>query len=1459
MTSAQVKQSPRLALFTAFFFLANCTPTSTAAELFETLMRLLYDLSFPFSIYVPGSTMFPWDTFKYLRRFWTYNADKLTVQLPTAYVVAGLVVCNLLYMVYLVMFYLDKRSTSRPNVILYRIMNTHVFWSSGPLLIPYTSIMFEYIMCNERDVNCNTIAVHPVEFTFFMVLIVAQNLLALVHKVSVFDWSPFSSLPAAKIHSRVCLIATPVRSAITILFGLLSESRNREVSYLLVILCIVYQTVLSATFWYEQPFHKRLTNQLFVWIYATAGMASLSVLFAIATEGSGDVVCVGLFAFGTLMLVPAVISVSRWRLQLVEGAQLGALRRATDVELRIRCEMEKLVRVKQAREQGEVEGKGIDTREIDALFATFSGQLRNSFKVNLLWASYVFIFKNNKFLAMQRIRQILDHSPMLFDIMPMQIRIRVFAELSSGEEIDAGLVSFEEQQRLQRFTMACMSNTIALQVHFWGALLSDEYTLQSLERLTAQILDQSEAARTSLQRMIALNPKSALYRRLYSQFLLNVVNDEIGAKRQLKRAQDLDQETDATVSLTDARNCIMVVSGEKRELGVILEANDQTCQVFQISYEDIVGKKLSFLMARCFVSVHNGFLLRYIDSKTTTTNTNQYRKAMLMKTVTGFLFEADLQVREYANFTLEPSIAFFGLIMPLPLRMFSIVHKRDLIIWDISRTYFQFFNSDMQKLRNLELSICTDVPCFKAKKGEIAAAVADGQSWSCEIEYEHAEMKQTIVLTVTEVQYASDFYHVLLKTQEEVKRSSLDRDRMSEGDSTDVDENAYNDKDDDETEDEEHGGQPSRKVRLGVSIPSTPEVNTSESESDRSEDSDKGPVRSSTSSAKSGNLLRMGLARANTTIETSLRHLLLWILCLQLVLAIMGVSVEVLWSGLTVGRYDATLDILSAPVQTGTQTAIYSAYLFQHLINGTLFDTPEAREKEELRLRRDLSHFVEHLDEFRARLFTYTDRLSLAERMALSNAKVDLVNYDGVELPLSVIETVHQYSVAMSMILNKNLTDLAQDPRPLNFLLSNRRSNITATWDALCKTVLDNQDSNSKDVQRIEFAFMLAAVLLVVVVICAVILPAIFTHCNETTSVYRLFEQIEVGNLRDLYSQCLQRLADLEGGSDQLSNNIELQDLMEVIASKRQSSSAILNRASKLNVDVYRVLTHDASRRFSLILFFTLVYFVGYYVWWVNLYHHLFESIDYRVYYGVMRTYYTRSLTFNALQYNNDTAEFTMDLDHSRDLELVAWKIEHALYYGHPDLNIRSDIRSMDGGVEILTEPLCKQAEKMIDAMEHSDYLRPLIGECPTEFNGVLSRSTHEANVAFATLLQDVRRLMLTDRQSFTPLLPKLLALKHLADDYLPLANEYLNLFLRESFTAGFVQAYSVRQGGTAAYILLFICLFVLVYVPLIRAMNKTLRQTRNLLMIIPADIVDGSKTLRDMMRIIALKMIQSQ
>jgi PAS domain S-box-containing protein len=721
--NSRVQQSLQQATYSAFFCLSG-NKQSKLVEYCEALIRFVVDLSFPLTVWVKDGNMFPMSDFHYVREGWMYQTSRM-LQEVTAYAITLSVYFNVAYFLYLVRFYKNKRTSNKPAPALAHLYDIHVSYTTGPFKLFYFCMVLRYMQCDGQGYCSKSTVLQPGPFAYFSISLLVHFIFTLFFKGSVYDWNPLTQLPGGAAHSRCVVASTVVRFAVALVFGILGGDQNELTSYCLITLCLVYHCGLALFYLHELPYHAMFMNQLHVSIYGVCFMASLSVLFRLFAGAEGEIACLGMFLVGSFLSVPVAFVAAKWRLKYAIKKPIAMLRHQTDIELRLRHELYKKINSRRLKQSTTETGSASQAQEdiLREVYQSHGKQHKSSFKINSIWASYVFLFNYNKFLAMQTLRQTLKSSPFFFDIVPIQIRLRYVSECSSAEEVEAGLISYEEQQRLERYAIECMYKCLVTQARFWATLIADEYNLDKLEVLSSDINDYGESARDSLQRILLLSPKSPFFRRLYSQFLSGVVNDEAGAKRQLNRAVELESEEDSHKNLTDSNNCIIIISGERETLGQILEANNKTCEAFGVSSEDIIGRKVNMLMARPFVAGHNARLIRYIEEKAVLSTVN--RSGLMAKGSDGFVFETDLQVREYANFTLDPSIAFFGALKILPFRAFCLVKKSDLVVWDLSKIYSQIFKPDIQRLAEYEHKITTDIPEFEGEIAQIEAAMEE--------------------------------------------------------------------------------------------------------------------------------------------------------------------------------------------------------------------------------------------------------------------------------------------------------------------------------------------------------------------------------------------------------------------------------------------------------------------------------------------------------------------------------------------------------------------------------------------------------------------------------------------------------------------------------------------------------------------------------------------------------------
>jgi hypothetical protein len=260
----RAEYSVKIATFTAFYCLAaNFKLTPLQVQL-DILCRLLLDVSFPFSVYVPNSTVFPMPFMRMIREFWTYQDDMIAGQI-TAYFVSFLVFSNFLYLGYLIYFYLDKRANELPHLTILNAMQKHMYYSSGPLAIPYICIMLNYVSCNRTQVTCTIMSASNGETAYFVIASLIHCCFVLVYETSIYEWSPLSNVPGAKAHHRATFLSSIFRCLSALIFGIFDNTTQFEVQMVLVIYCMIYNSLNALWHWYEYPYYNYLDEQCLHW------------------------------------------------------------------------------------------------------------------------------------------------------------------------------------------------------------------------------------------------------------------------------------------------------------------------------------------------------------------------------------------------------------------------------------------------------------------------------------------------------------------------------------------------------------------------------------------------------------------------------------------------------------------------------------------------------------------------------------------------------------------------------------------------------------------------------------------------------------------------------------------------------------------------------------------------------------------------------------------------------------------------------------------------------------------------------------------------------------------------------------------------------------------------------------------------------------------------------------------
>jgi hypothetical protein len=571
----------------------------------------------------------------------------------------------------------------------------------------------------------------------------------------------------------------------------------------------------------------------------------------------------------------------------------------------------------------------------------------------------------------------------------------------------------------------------------------------------------------------------------------------------------------------------------------------------------------------------------------------------------------------------------------------------------------------------------------------------------------------------------------------------------------------------------------------------------------------------------------------------------------------MGIAVQLLWSGLTINRYQASLELLTVPLRTGTTVGYYSSQMFDHLFRGSFFNTANSSLHEEERIRQSLTDMRTKLTSLRTIVFNARKGLSQDELGRITKSEFLIKDFEGQDKKVNFLEAVHLYNMAYTIVLSSNLTELQSDRRVLDFLESNRYSDIPIVWGDACNNILDIQAESADRVQLIEFAFMVSAIALSALVLLGIFLPSVFYTLKQKKEVFILFERMEIGNLKDTIAQCKTRLCELEG-VEQTTNNLDVQDALEMANGSKKAAKMMTDKGdkvtvkptSKLKISAGRVCVNIEVLKMAALVVVTTGYFAGFYLWWLNARATLFDDIDNRVLLSRNRNWYSNKLVQSISGWDNVTNTVKVDMQGAEAFENLIWTVTNALYYGNPEMNITTDIRVMEGGEAMFSGNVCDMfRQKKTQVYSQTP--------CEDFYNSVMTRGGYEVYISYIALAEDLRRTYASE--GVDAAMSRIRELKIFGDTWIPAFSQVFDDWLFSVFLNGFTNASTIRTIGTVIYVFVCTLLGGFIYYPMIRSINLDMQITRNLLTIIPTEILESSEALKEQVRVIALRLIQNQ
>ena len=281
----------------------------------------------------------------------------------------------------------------------------------------------------------------------------------------------------------------------------------------------------------------------------------------------------------------------------------------------------------------------IISNDANQLLISFAGKMyveglskfQKSTSLRIAYAFFLLEKMSNKNMAIAEFVIAEKHSPPVdeqFIIYRYKKMIEdEYSDLQGDSGQDAGgnldvvsLLAFDNHYRQCRLQI---EKAASLHMEFWTTLTEDHPDLAKLSKSGSRINTTIMAVEEHWSKMQKLNPNTTKGIKLYSDFLINVLNDDEGGRELMSRARDTSY---VKATITDTNNlsnpmtfapdgtACVIAGSEKGKVGEILNINMGVCRIFGYSKAEIVGKNVEILMPQMYAKEHSKILMNCVNS-----------------------------------------------------------------------------------------------------------------------------------------------------------------------------------------------------------------------------------------------------------------------------------------------------------------------------------------------------------------------------------------------------------------------------------------------------------------------------------------------------------------------------------------------------------------------------------------------------------------------------------------------------------------------------------------------------------------------------------------------------------------------------------------------------------------------------------------------------------------------------
>lgn len=248
----------------------------------------------------------------------------------------------------------------------------------------------------------------------------------------------------------------------------------------------------------------------------------------------------------------------------------------------------------------------------------------------LLHAYIMFSRLNSKWKAIYELEAIMAvECPMIIKISAVRLMSMIEHETKEFEihsaqnlGIDAIKILYRQQfyQELKElFGKGCETHLL-----FWQELTDKKPSAEKLQMLGFEIAKSNDLI-SGLMRDSNNNETNQSLRvlQIYGEYLKLVSNESEDSKRILQRAGNIAQSLAVSIqfdndkklrNIENANPSIMIVSGDYKTMGTILQTNNETLKILERKKDKVIGESVELIMPKIYADFHDYWMKRYFET-----------------------------------------------------------------------------------------------------------------------------------------------------------------------------------------------------------------------------------------------------------------------------------------------------------------------------------------------------------------------------------------------------------------------------------------------------------------------------------------------------------------------------------------------------------------------------------------------------------------------------------------------------------------------------------------------------------------------------------------------------------------------------------------------------------------------------------------------------------------------------